>query len=41
MGLTIAAIWGDETAVNDVLGFTGRDRVGISGGSRNLVGEGV
>jgi len=41
VGLAIAAIWGDETAANDVLGFAGRGGVGISGGRRNLAGEDV
>jgi hypothetical protein len=41
VGLAIAAIWGNETAVNDVLGFAGRGGVGISGGGRNLAGEDV
>ena len=41
MGLTIAAIWGDDIAVNDVLGFAGRDRLGLRGGTRNVGGEGV
>ena len=41
VGLAIAAIWGEETAANDVLGFAGRGGLGIRGGGRNLAGEDV
>lgn len=41
VGLAIPARWGKETAVNEVLGFAGRDGEGISGGGRNLAGEDV
>lgn len=41
VGLVIAAIWGNETAANDVLGFARRGGVDISGGGRSLAGGDV